>query len=231
MRILIVEDETTLANTLARCLLEEGYAADIAYDGDEGVAFAETVIYDLIILDLMLPRLDGMEVIRRLRNERIQAPVLMLTARDTVADKVRGLDAGADDYLTKPFALAELLARVRALLRRESENKSTVPQVGDLTMDTVSRQVRRGEKEINLTNKKYALLEYLMRNPNRVLNRTQIAEHVWDYDFSGMSNIVDVYIRFLRRKIDDNFEPKLLYTIVESTVGRGTTFKVRLPLE
>ncbi|BCV21732.1 response regulator transcription factor [Moorella sp. Hama-1] len=223
MRILIVEDETTLANTLARCLREEGYAADIAYDGEEGVAFAETVIYDLIILDLMLPRLDGMEVIRRLRNERIQAPVLMLTARDTVADKVRGLDAGADDYLTKPFALAELLARVRALLRRESENKSTVLQVGDLTMDTVSRQVRRGEKEINLTNKEYALLEYLMRNPNRVLNRTQIAEHVWDYDFSGMSNIVDVYIRYLRRKIDDNFEPKLLYTI------RGSGYSLREP--
>lgn len=223
MRILIVEDETTLANTLARCLREEGYAADIAYDGEEGVSFAETVLYDLIILDLMLPRLDGMEVIRRLRNERIQAPVLMLTARDTVADKVRGLDAGADDYLTKPFALAELLARVRALLRRESENKSTVLQVGDLTMDTVSRQVRRGEKEINLTNKEYALLEYLMRNPNRVLNRTQIAEHVWDYDFSGMSNIVDVYIRYLRRKIDDNFEPKLLYTI------RGSGYSLREP--
>ncbi|WP_434074357.1 response regulator transcription factor [Moorella naiadis (nom. illeg.)] len=223
MRILIVEDETTLANTLARCLREEGYAADIAYDGEEGVAFAETVLYDLIILDLMLPRLDGMEVIRRLRNERIQAPVLMLTARDTVADKVKGLDAGADDYLTKPFALAELLARVRALLRRESENKSTVLQVGDLTMDTVSRQVRRGEKEINLTNKEYALLEYLMRNPNRVLNRTQIAEHVWDYDFSGMSNIVDVYIRYLRRKIDDNFEPKLLYTF------RGSGYSLREP--
>ncbi|WP_338825712.1 Regulator of RpoS [Moorella thermoacetica] len=138
MRILVVEDETTLANTLARCLREEGYATDIAYDGEEGVAFAETVVYDLIILDLMLPRLDGMEVIRRLRNERIETPVIMLTARDTVADKVRGLDAGADDYLTKPFALAELLARVRALLRRESDNKNTVLQVGDLVMDTVS---------------------------------------------------------------------------------------------
>nr|WP_277997940.1 response regulator transcription factor [Moorella glycerini] len=223
MRILVVEDETFLARTLARCLQEEGYAVDIAYDGEEGVAFAETVIYDLIILDLMLPRLDGMEVIRRLRNERINAPVLMLTARDTVADKVKGLDAGADDYLTKPFALDELLARVRALLRRESENKSTILQVGDLVMDTVSHQVRRGSREIRLTNKEYALLEYLMRNPNRVLTRTQIAEHVWDYDFSGMSNIVDVYIRYLRRKIDDNFEPKLLYTI------RGSGYCLREP--
>lgn len=223
MRILVVEDETTLANTLARCLREEGYATDIAYNGEEGIAFAETVDYDLIILDLMLPRLDGMEVIRRLRNERINTPVLMLTARDTVADKVRGLDAGADDYLTKPFALAELLARVRALLRRESASKNTVLQVGDLVMDTVSRRVRRGEREINLTNKEYAMLEYLMRNPDRVLTRTQIAEHVWDYDFSGMSNIVDVYIRYLRRKIDDNFEPKLLHTV------RGSGYCLREP--
>ncbi len=225
MRVLIVEDETTLAHTLARSLQEEGYAADIAYDGEEGVAFTETVVYDLLILDLMLPRLDGMEVIRRLRNQRIKVPVLMLTARDTVADKVKGLDAGADDYLTKPFALDELLARVRALLRRESQNKSILLQVGDLIMDTVAHQVRRDDREINLTNKEYALLEYLMRNPNRVLSRAQIAEHVWDYDFSGLSNIVDVYVRYLRRKLDDNFEPKLLYTI------RGSGYCLREPGE
>lgn len=213
MRILIVEDEPTLARTLGRCMREEGYVDDIACDGEEGLAFAETAAYDLIILDLMLPRLDGMEMIRRLRNKRILTPVLMLTARDTIADKVRGLDAGADDYLTKPFALDELLARVRALLRRESLTKSTLLQVRDLVMDTVAHKVHRGDREISLTNKEYALLEYLMRNSNRVLSRPQIAEHVWGYDFSGLSNVVDVYIRYLRRKIDDDFEPKLLQTI------------------
>lgn len=223
MRILIVEDEATLARTLAHYLQEQGHAPDVAHDGEEGLSLAETGSYDLIILDLLLPRLDGMEVIRRLRNETISTPVLMLTAKDSVNDKVLGLDAGADDYLTKPFALAELLARVRALLRRDSVSKTAVLQVGDLAMDTVAHRVRRGDLEIDLTGKEYSLLEYLMLNANHVLSRTQIADHVWDYDFGGLSNIVDVYIRYLRRKIDDGLEPKLLATV------RGRGYCIRDP--
>jgi heavy metal response regulator len=224
LRILIIEDESALAQTLAHCLKEEGYAADIADNGEDGLICAESGLYDLIILDLMLPCLDGLEVIRCLRNQHIKTAVLMLTARDTLTDKVKGLDAGADDYLTKPFALAELLARVRALLRRESENKSSVLQVGDLLLDTLTHQIRRGDRDIDLTSKEYALLEYLMRNQNRVLSRTQIAEHVWNDEFNGMSNIVDVYIRYLRRKVDDNAEPKLIYTV------RGSGYCLREPL-
>lgn len=223
MRILIIEDEIDLAQTLARCLSEEGYVIDIADNGEEGLILAESDMYDLIILDLMLPRLDGMEIIRRLRDRRIKTVVLMLTARDTLTDKVKGLDAGADDYLTKPFALAELLARVRALLRRESQEKSNILQVEDLVMDTLTHRVYRGDREISLTSKEYALLEYLIRNQNRVLSRTQIAEHVWNDDLNIMSNIVDVYIRYLRRKVDDDFEPKLICTI------RGSGYCLRSP--
>ncbi|HHW41344.1 MAG TPA: response regulator transcription factor [Syntrophomonadaceae bacterium] len=223
MRILIVEDEIDLAQTLARCLSEEGYVTDIADNGEEGLILAESDMYDLIILDLMLPRLDGMEIIRRLRDRRIKTAVLVLTARDTLTDKVKGLDAGADDYLTKPFALAELLARVRALLRREGQEKSNILQVEDLVMDTLTHRVYRGDREISLTSKEYALLEYLIRNQNRVLSRTQIAEHVWNDDLNIMSNIVDVYIRYLRRKVDDDFEPKLICTI------RGSGYCLRSP--
>lgn len=223
MRILVIEDEHKLAGILKRGLQEHGYAVDIAYDGEDGLAFAETGEQDLIILDIMLPSLDGLEVARRLRARRMNTPILMLTARDAVDDRVRGLDSGADDYLTKPFAFRELVARVRALLRRDEMIKDPLLRVANLEVDTVSHEVRRDGRLIPLASKEYAVLEYLVRNANRVLTRTQIAEHVWDYDFTAMSNVVDVYIRYLRRKLDDNFEPKLLHTI------RGTGYQLKVP--
>jgi DNA-binding response OmpR family regulator len=196
---------------------------DLAYDGEEGLQFAQVEPYDLIVLDVMLPRLDGYTVCRRLRAERRNVPVLMLTARDTIDDRVAGLDNGADDYLIKPFAFRELLARVRALLRRDGLSKDPVLRVGDLEVDTVSHEVRRAGKPVRLTSKEYAVLEYFLRNPNRVLTRTQIAEHVWDYDFVTMSNVVDVYVGYLRRKLDDEHEPRLLHTI------RGTGYQLKAP--
>jgi DNA-binding response OmpR family regulator len=223
MRILVVEDEHKLAGVLKRGLEEHGYAVDLAYDGDEGLQFAQLEPYDLIVLDVMLPRLDGYTVCRRLRAERRNVPVLMLTARDTIDDRVAGLDNGADDYLIKPFAFRELLARVRALLRRDGLSKDPVLRVGDLEVDTVSHEVRRAGKPVRLTSKEYAVLEYFLRNPNRVLTRTQIAEHVWDYDFVTMSNVVDVYVGYLRRKLDDEHEPRLLHTI------RGTGYQLKVP--
>jgi DNA-binding response OmpR family regulator len=223
MRILVVEDEHKLAGVLKRGLEEHGYAVDLAYDGEEGLQFAQLEPYDLIVLDVMLPRLDGYTVCRRLRAERRNVPVLMLTARDTIDDRVAGLDNGADDYLIKPFAFRELLARVRALLRRDGLSKDPVLRVGDLEVDTVSHEVRRAGKPVRLTSKEYAVLEYFLRNPNRVLTRTQIAEHVWDYDFVTMSNVVDVYVGYLRRKLDDEHEPRLLHTI------RGTGYQLKVP--
>jgi DNA-binding response OmpR family regulator len=223
MRILVVEDEHKLAGVLRRGLEEHGYAVDLAYDGEEGLQFAQVEPYDLIVLDVMLPRLDGYTVCRRLRAERRNVPVLMLTARDTIDDRVAGLDNGADDYLIKPFAFRELLARVRALLRRDGLSKDPVLRVGDLEVDTVSHEVRRAGKPVRLTSKEYAVLEYFLRNPNRVLTRTQIAEHVWDYDFVTMSNVVDVYVGYLRRKLDDEHEPRLLHTI------RGTGYQLKAP--
>ncbi len=213
MRILIVEDEHQLAAVLKRGLQEHGYAVDVAYDGEDGLSLAETPSYDLILLDVMLPGLDGFEVARSLRARRVNTPILMLTARDTVDDRVAGLDSGADDYLIKPFAFRELVARVRALLRRDELVKDPVLRVAGLEVDTVTREVRRAGQVIALTGKEYAVLEYLVRNPNRVLTRAQIAEHVWDYDFTAMSNVVDVYIRYLRRKLDDGREPKLIHTV------------------
>lgn len=223
MRLLVVEDEPKLAAVVRRGLEEHGYAVDMAQDGLDALAMAASEPYDLIILDVMLPGKDGLSICRELRTARRNMPVLMLTARDTVDDRVAGLDAGADDYLVKPFAFRELLARVRALLRRESLSRETVLRVGDLELDTVSHQVRRGGRDVDLTSKEYAMLEYFMRNPNRVLTRTQIAEHVWDYDFMSMSNVIDVYVRYLRRKLGDTAEPRLLRTI------RGMGYQLKPP--
>jgi heavy metal response regulator len=223
MRILLVEDEPKLAEAVQRGLVEQGYAVDVAHDGQAGLELAEVEPYDLIVLDVMLPVLDGLEVSRRLRAARRNMPVLMLTARDAVDDRVAGLDSGADDYLVKPFAFRELHARVRALLRREGQSKDPVLRVGDLELDPVSHEVRRAGRPIDLTTKEYAILEYFLRNPNRVLTRTQIAEHVWDYDFASMSNVVDVYIGYLRRKLADDREPRLMRTI------RGTGYQLRAP--
>ena len=223
MRVLVVEDERKLAEVLERGLEEHGYAVDVAYDGDAALNLALVEPYDLILLDVMLPARDGYSVCRELRARGKDVPILMLTARDAVDDRVTGLDAGADDYLIKPFAFRELLARVRALLRRDGRAKDPVLRVGDVEIDTVPREVRRRGRSIELTSKEYAVLEYFARNPNRVLTRTQIAEHVWDFDFVAMSNVVDVYVGYLRRKLEDNEEPRLLRTV------RGTGYQLKAP--
>jgi DNA-binding response OmpR family regulator len=223
MRLLVVEDEHKLASVLKRGLEEHGYAVDLAYDGDDGLAMTTAAPYDLIVLDVMLPGLDGFSLCNQLRAQKMHMPVLMLTARDAVDDRVAGLDSGADDYLTKPFAFRELLARIRALLRRDGLSaRDPMLKVADLQIDTVSHEVRRSGKLIDLTSKEYAILEYFARNPNRVLTRTQIAEHVWDFDFVSMSNVIDVYIGYLRRKLGDDSEPRLLRTI------RGTGYQLRV---
>jgi len=213
MRILIVEDERQIAAFLERGLKEEGYAIDVVYNGNDAVDWATAVEYDGIVLDVMLPGRDGFSVCRELRSRGNKTPILMLTARDTVDDRVTGLDTGADDYLVKPFAFKELVARVRAITRRQGDTRTVELQVGDLILNTLTHTAQRGEHRIELTTKEYNLLEFLMRNPKRVLSRTQIAEHVWNLDFLSESNLVDVYIRYLRRKIDDGFEQKLIKTV------------------
>ncbi|MEZ4711845.1 MAG: response regulator transcription factor [Caldilineaceae bacterium] len=212
MRVLIVEDQPNVSSYLKRALQEQGYAVDVALDGQEALEWAEVVSFDLIVLDVMLPEIDGITVCRRLRRQGNQAAILMLTARDTVDDRVIGLDAGADDYLVKPFELKELLARLRALARRHSAKTSTL-KLANLTLDPRTRVVTRGSAVINLTSKEFAVLECLMREPYCVLTRTEIAESVWNYDVYNQSNVVDVYIRNLRRKIDDPFETKLIQTV------------------
>jgi DNA-binding response OmpR family regulator len=221
MRILVVEDERRLCSIIKRGLLEEGYAVDTTYDGEEGEYLAENTPYDLIILDIMLPKKDGIEVCQELRLKRVNAPILMLTAKDTVEDRVKGLDAGADDYLIKPFAFNELLARIRALLRREGFSKSSKLQVGDLVMDTLTREVWRGQRKIELTNKEYIILEYFMRHPNIVITRTMLEEHAWDYEFDSISNLIDVYIRRLRRKVDERGQASLIQTV------RGAGYRLK----
>jgi DNA-binding response OmpR family regulator len=214
MRILIVEDERKISAYVKRGLEEQGYAVDAAYTGREALDWIESVTFDLIVLDVLLPELDGLTVCRELRSRGVRMPVLMLTARDTVDNRVAGLDAGADDYLIKPFALKELLARLRALTRRATDGpKSTLLEIGELSLDTLTHRVKRAGKPIELTAKEYAVLECLLREPDRVLTRTMIAEHVWNYDVFNQSNVVDVYIRNLRRKIDDGFDLKLIHTI------------------
>ncbi len=212
MRVLIVEDQSNVLNYVKRALEEQGYAVDLARTGREALDWADVVEFDLIVLDIMLPEIDGITVCRRLRNQGNQAAILMLTARDAVADRVTGLDAGADDYLVKPFDLKELLARLRALARRRTAKTSTL-KVADLSLDTRTRVVMRSNTLIKLTAKEYAVLECLMREPGCVLTRTEIAEAVWNYDVYNQSNVVDVYIRNLRRKIDDPFDLKLIHTV------------------
>ncbi|MDR2869313.1 MAG: response regulator transcription factor, partial [Deferribacteraceae bacterium] len=197
MRILLVEDEKTLSGLLARNLKEEGYSVDQAFDGGEALLFLDLGSYDCIILDIMLPVKDGLSVLKTLRGRNISSPVLLLTAKDSIQDRVTGLDAGADDYLTKPFSYDELSARIRAMLRRDTPNKSVLLQFEDLSIDTITREVRRGDQLIELAAKEYSMLEYFMRNPRRVLTRSQILDHVWSFDFASDSNIVDVYVRYL----------------------------------
>jgi DNA-binding response OmpR family regulator len=223
MRILLVEDNHRVVRSVKMSLAEEGYAVDTAYDGLEAQHLAEITPFDLIILDIMLPGKSGLEVCQALRAKHISTPVLMLTALDDVDDRVVGLDSGADDYLVKPFAMNELLARLRALLRRETTNKTTLLEVGDLRLDSATHFVERAGHRIELTAKEYSLLEYFMRHPNEVITREKVETHVWSYDFDGISNVIDVYLRRLRRKIDDPFEVKLFETV------RGAGYRLREP--
>lgn len=220
MKILVIEDEKRITSFIRKGLNYEGYSVEVAYDGETGLDKAKDENLDLIILDIMLPKIDGINLCEMLRNTKVTTPIIMLTAKDSVDDRVRGLDAGADDYLIKPFAFKELLARVRSLLRRNDGTKQSILQVGDLVMDPATREVKRGERVIELSKKEYSLLEYLMRNANQVLTRTMIAEHVWDYDFDSFTNTIDVYIRYLRKKIDDKESKKLIRTI------RGIGYKI-----
>jgi two-component system OmpR family response regulator len=221
MRLLVVEDEPKLAALLRRGLIEEGHAADVAGSGEDALWRARSTEYDAIVLDLMLPGIDGLEVCRQLRSDGIWSPVLMLTARDGLGDRIGGLDAGADDYLTKPFAFAELLARLRALARRGAPERPPVLTVGDLELDPATRDVRRGEDEIELSPKEFALLETFMRRPGRVLSRFELIEHAWDYEYENRSNVVDVYVRYLREKIDRPFGRASLETV------RGVGYRLR----
>lgn len=221
MRILIVEDEKSLRTLLERRFTGEKYTVDACGDGREALSYIETGTYDCIILDIMLPGMDGLSVLREMRDRRHRTPVLLLTARDSIVDRVKGLDIGADDYLTKPFSYDELSARVRAMLRRGGEEKTTTLSLADLSMDTLTRTVTRGGKEIELTSKEFALLEYFLRHPGQVFTREQIIGHIWNFDFDNDSNIVDVYVRYLRRKIDDDSATPLIHTI------RGTGYTLR----
>ena len=221
MRILLIEDEVKLSGFIRRGLVAERYAVDVAKDGRSGLELADTYQYDLIVLDLMLPEMDGGEVLRRIRRRNSSVPVLILSARGSVEDKVSHMETGADDYLTKPFAFAELLVRIKALMRRGPVNRASAIRINNLELDRLSQQVKRGGQRIDLTSKEYALLEYLMSNAGRVLSRNMIIEHVWDQTFDGITNIVDVYIRHLRNKVDDGHEPKLLHTV------RGVGYTIR----
>jgi heavy metal response regulator len=213
MHILVVEDEKKVASFIQRGLEAEHYSVDVAFDGDTGLTQLFDGEYDLAIFDVMLPKRDGLAMVQEVRKRGMHLPILLLTARDTLADKVAGLDQGADDYLTKPFAFEELLARVRALLRRGASTQPALLILADLSLDPVSRQVTRAGKKVDLTAKEFALLEFFLRNPGRVLSRALIAQHVWGVDFDTFTNVIDVYVKYLRKKIDADFEPKLIHTI------------------
>ena len=213
MRILVVEDERDLNRVISKRLESEGYSVDRCFDGEEALDFIDVGEFDAIIMDIMMPRINGIEVLKQIRSRNNTTPVLLLTARDGIGDRVNGLDAGADDYLIKPFAFEELLARMRVMMRKASGNSTNVFSAADLTMDLNSHTVVRGDVNINLSAKEFEILEYLLRNKGIVLSREKIENHVWDFDYSGGTNVVDVYIRYLRKKIDDNFEPKLIHTV------------------
>jgi DNA-binding response OmpR family regulator len=223
MRILLVEDDAKVASFIRKGLEEEQYQVDLAADGETGLAHALAGDHDLLILDIMLPQRDGMSVLTEVRRHHLDTPVLMLTAKDEVEDRVAGLNAGCDDYLPKPFAFAELLARTRALLRRRAGEKSVMLRAGDLVLDPIAHRVTRDGRLIELTSREYSLLQYFLQHPNQVLTRTMIAEQVWGYDFDNFSNVVDVYVNYLRNKIDRGFEPKLIQTI------RGVGYLLQLP--
>jgi two-component system OmpR family response regulator len=221
MQVLVVEDEVKMAALLRRGLTEQGLAVDVVGDGEAGVAMATATSYDAIVLDVILPGIDGFEACRQMRVQGVWSPVLMLTARGTLKDRIAGLDGGADDYLTKPFSFAELLARLRALVRRGTAERPTVLEVGDLRLDPATRQVWRGETEVELSAKEFTLLEVFMRNPGHVLTRIQLLEHAWEYDYEHRSNVIEVYVRYLRRKIDQPFGVKSLETV------RGAGYRLR----
>jgi two-component system OmpR family response regulator len=223
MRVLVVEDDVKMASLIRRGLREEGLAADVAIKGEDALWMAQANEYDAIVLDVMLPGIDGFETCRRMRTEGVSAPVLMLTARDAVEDRVAGLDGGADDYVTKPFSFAELLARLRAVTRRGPVERAPVLEVGDLRLDPATRQAWRGQTEISLSAKEFALLETFMRRPGEVLSRLRLLEHAWDYEYENRSNVVDVYVRYLRQKIDRPFGTSSIETV------RGVGYRLRTP--
>ena len=213
MRILVVEDEVNLNDIIVKKLKLEHYGVDSCFDGKEALDYIFSAEYDVILLDIMLPELDGFEVLKKIRNKNIKTPVLLLTARDGIEDRVQGLDFGADDYLVKPFAFDELLARIRVLLRRNTDNASNIFTLSNLTVNCNSHEVFRDNTSIKLSTREFTILEYMIRNKEKVLSREKIEQHIWDYNYEGGTNVVDVYIRYLRKKIDDNFSPKLIHTI------------------
>ena len=213
MRILVVEDEVNLNDIIVKKLKLEHYGVDSCFDGKEALDYIFSAEYDVILLDIMLPKLDGFEVLKKIRNKNIKTPVLLLTARDGIEDRVQGLDLGADDYLVKPFAFDELLARIRVLLRRNTDNASNIFTLSNLTVNCNSHEVFRDNTSIKLSTREFTILEYMIRNKEKVLSREKIEQHIWDYNYEGGTNVVDVYIRYLRKKIDDNFSPKLIHTI------------------
>jgi heavy metal response regulator len=223
MRILVVEDEKRIADFIARGLKEEQYAVDIAYDGEDGLYLAEINPYDLMIFDIMLPKVNGVDMCRKLRSKKINTPILMLTARAAVKDKVTGLNAGADDYLTKPFSFEELLARVKVLLRRLAPNKTSLLKIADLELNQLNHEVKRAGKLIILTGKEFVLLEYFMLHAGQVISRSMISEHVWNEQFDSMSNVIDVHVRNLRNKVDDGYKKKLIHTL------RGSGYVLKNP--
>lgn len=223
MRILLVEDEQKLSNNIKQSLTEQGFAVDQAFDGEEGLFLADTETYNVIVLDVMLTKMDGVSICRELRRKENNTPILMLTAKSQLVDKVAGLDAGADDYLTKPFEFAELKSRIYALLRRSHNHTETLIKIDDLEVDPIKHSVKRGGKEISLTPKEFAILEFLVRHKDEVVTRTQIAEHTWDYNFESFSNVIDVFIATLRKKINNKAKKKLIHTIhgVGYTISGG----------
>lgn len=215
MRILVIEDEKNLNDIIVKRLKVEHYGVDACYDGAEGLDYILATEYDAIILDVMLPKINGFEILKKIREKKIKTPVLLLTAKDSIEDRVRGLDLGADDYLLKPFAFDELLARIRVLLRKASntETANNIFSIANLTVDVTSRTVKRDDKSLKLSTREFTILEYMIRNKGKILSRDTIEQHIWNYDYEGGTNVIDVYIRYLRKKIDDGYEPKLIHTI------------------